>query len=49
MGDFSPRSLRSVSIGGSAGVHEGQTLTTVVAQLLALVGTMKPETEHSES
>jgi hypothetical protein len=40
-----PQELRSVTIGGSAGAQEGQALTTLVAQMMALVGAMRPEGE----
>ena len=38
-----PKELRSVSIGGGAGAQEGQTLTHMVAQLMALAGALRPE------
>ena len=44
-----PQELRSVSIGASAGAQEGQTLTTLVAQMMALVKALSPETPVSPS
>ncbi|WP_233261278.1 SPFH domain-containing protein [Vitiosangium sp. GDMCC 1.1324] len=44
-----PQELRSVTIGGGAGVQEGQALTTLVAQMMALVGAMRPEGEPTSS
>src|SRR5215217_426994 len=38
-----PRELRSVSIGGTGGVQDGQGLTTLVAQMMALVNVLKTE------
>lgn len=38
-----PRELRSVSIGGTGGVQDGQGLTTLVAQMMALVNVLKAE------
>ncbi|HVG63376.1 MAG TPA: SPFH domain-containing protein [Hyalangium sp.] len=40
-----PQELRSFSFGSGAGTHEGQTLTTLVAQIMALVKAMRPEAE----
>jgi hypothetical protein len=40
-----PQELRSVSIGSGAGAQEGQALTTLVAQMMALVKALRPETE----
>ncbi|WPB82169.1 SPFH domain-containing protein [Archangium violaceum] len=42
-----PQELRSVTIGGGAGAQEGQALTTLVAQMMALVGAMRPEGEQA--
>jgi hypothetical protein len=38
-----PQELRSVSIGAGAGVQEGQALATLVAQMMALVGALRPD------
>ena len=43
-----PQELRSVTIGGGAGVQEGQALSTMVAQMLALAGALKPESGRPE-
>lgn len=40
-----PQELRSVSIGTGAGAQEGQALTTLVAQMLALSKALRPEAE----
>ena len=40
-----PQELRSFSFGAGAGTHEGQTLTTLVAQIMALVKALRPEAE----
>jgi hypothetical protein len=40
-----PKELRSVSIGAGVGTQEGQALTTLVAQMMALVKALQPETE----
>jgi hypothetical protein len=40
-----PQELRSFSFGSGAGTHEGQALTTLVAQILALVKALRPEAE----
>jgi hypothetical protein len=40
-----PKELRSVSIGAGAGTQEGQALTTLVAQMMALVKALRPEEE----
>jgi flotillin len=44
-----PQELRSVTIGGAAGAQEGQALSTLVAQMLALAGALKPESGSQES
>lgn len=38
-----PQELRSVSIGTGAGTQEGQSLSTLVAQMMALVKALSPE------
>lgn len=38
-----PQELRSVSIGSGGGTQEGQTLTALVAQMMALVKALSPE------
>ncbi|KFE68752.1 SPFH domain-containing protein [Hyalangium minutum] len=38
-----PQELRSVSIGAGAGMQEGQALTAMVAQMMALVKALNPE------
>ena len=40
-----PKELRSVSIGAGMGTQEGQALTTLVAQMMALVKALQPEAE----
>jgi flotillin len=40
-----PQELRSISIGAGAGAQEGQALTTLVAQMMALVKALRPELE----
>ncbi|WP_224365644.1 SPFH domain-containing protein [Hyalangium versicolor] len=40
-----PQELRSISIGTGAGTQEGQAVTTLVAQMLALVKALRPEPE----
>jgi hypothetical protein len=40
-----PHELRSVSIGTGAGPQEGQVLTTLVAQMMALAKVLHPEAE----
>ncbi len=40
-----PKELRSVAIGAGVGTQEGQALTTLVAQMMALVKALSPEAE----
>ncbi|WP_224240721.1 SPFH domain-containing protein [Hyalangium gracile] len=40
-----PQELKSISIGAGAGTQEGQALTTLVAQMMALVKALRPESE----
>ncbi|MDY7231442.1 SPFH domain-containing protein [Hyalangium rubrum] len=40
-----PQELRSFSIGTGAGIQEGQALTSLVAQMMALVKALRPEAE----
>ena len=40
-----PRELRSISIGAGVGAQEGQALTALVAQMMALAKALRPEAE----
>lgn len=42
-----PQELRSVTIGAGAGAHEGQALTTLVAQMIGLVDALRPGAAQS--